>query len=525
MSDTDTISPEKAREKITELVRSARICMLTTMTADGRHVSRPMGLQEAEFDGDLWFFLDDTSDKADEIRRQPRGQRLVLGRRQARLGVDLRQRRDHARRRPREGVLDAVPEGLVPGRPRDPQARAAEGPRALRGVLGGARRPRRDADLDGEGGDHALARGRRRRTREVEARARRTARSGPQRPAASEPRGTTRAAARWRRPRTPVHTARGGAAPSRAAACGPRRCRARPGTSRPRRARGPGRGRARRGLRRATGPRTARAPRSPARAHERKALGDALGVGHRPRVSSPGDGAAPRRDPRPWRLARALGLGRGTGAAGRRGHPLGRRRPAERGQRDASLGDLHDDAAEVRAAVDRTDAPALVVAHSYGGLPVERGPRRERERRPPDLSGGVHARAGRVAARAARRRRARVVADLRGRPHAPARRPGAHVLRRLPARGRRARGRGHRAAAQGRLPAGAVARRPGSACRRPMSSAGATTPSRRRRRSACRRAPAPSATSTRAIRRSSRDPPRSTAIIRETLAVVIAEAG
>ena len=71
MSDTETISPEQAREKITELVRSARICMLTTMTADGRHVSRPMGLQEAEFDGDLWFFLDDTSDKAEEIRRNP----------------------------------------------------------------------------------------------------------------------------------------------------------------------------------------------------------------------------------------------------------------------------------------------------------------------------------------------------------------------------------------------------------------------------------------------------------------------
>jgi general stress protein 26 len=71
MSETDTLSPREAREKITDLVRSARICMLTTMTADGRHVSRPMGLQEAEFDGDLWFFLDDASDKAGEIRGNP----------------------------------------------------------------------------------------------------------------------------------------------------------------------------------------------------------------------------------------------------------------------------------------------------------------------------------------------------------------------------------------------------------------------------------------------------------------------
>ena len=56
---------------MTELVRDARLCMLTTMTADGRHVSRPMALQEAEFDGDLWFFCYADSDKAAEIRLHP----------------------------------------------------------------------------------------------------------------------------------------------------------------------------------------------------------------------------------------------------------------------------------------------------------------------------------------------------------------------------------------------------------------------------------------------------------------------
>src|SRR5882757_9635660 len=35
-----------------------------------------------------------------------------------------------------------------------------------------------------------------------------------------------------------------------------------------------------------------------------------------------------------------------------------------------SLGDLHDDAEVVRAAVEAAGAPALVVAHSYGGLPA-----------------------------------------------------------------------------------------------------------------------------------------------------------
>ena len=39
----------------------------------------------------------------------------------------------------------------------------------------------------------------------------------------------------------------------------------------------------------------------------------------------------------------------------------------------AALGDLHDDAEVVRAAIAGAGAPALVVAHSYGGLPVSEG--------------------------------------------------------------------------------------------------------------------------------------------------------
>ena len=44
-----------------------------------------------------------------------------------------------------------------------------------------------------------------------------------------------------------------------------------------------------------------------------------------------------------------------------------------KGFETALLGDLHDDAEAVRAAVDAAGAPALVVAHSYGGLPVSEG--------------------------------------------------------------------------------------------------------------------------------------------------------
>jgi pimeloyl-ACP methyl ester carboxylesterase len=44
-----------------------------------------------------------------------------------------------------------------------------------------------------------------------------------------------------------------------------------------------------------------------------------------------------------------------------------------KGYETALLGDLHDDAEAVRAAVDAAGGPALVVAHSYGGLPVSEG--------------------------------------------------------------------------------------------------------------------------------------------------------
>jgi general stress protein 26 len=66
MSETDD-----GREKITDLVKRASSAMLTTMTPDGKHVSRPMAVQEAEFDGDLWFFTYADSDKAHQTSANP----------------------------------------------------------------------------------------------------------------------------------------------------------------------------------------------------------------------------------------------------------------------------------------------------------------------------------------------------------------------------------------------------------------------------------------------------------------------
>jgi general stress protein 26 len=62
---------QEKRETVKELVKDARICMVTTMTADGRHVSRPMAVQDVEFDGDLWFFAYGDSDLVAQIGIHP----------------------------------------------------------------------------------------------------------------------------------------------------------------------------------------------------------------------------------------------------------------------------------------------------------------------------------------------------------------------------------------------------------------------------------------------------------------------
>jgi general stress protein 26 len=57
--------------QIGTLIDKARTALLTTVDADGRLVSRPMAVQEREFDGDLWFFTEDPSHKTAEVRANP----------------------------------------------------------------------------------------------------------------------------------------------------------------------------------------------------------------------------------------------------------------------------------------------------------------------------------------------------------------------------------------------------------------------------------------------------------------------
>ncbi|CAA9537043.1 MAG: General stress protein [uncultured Thermomicrobiales bacterium] len=59
-------------KKVNELIKDIRIAMMTTVEADGSLRSRPMATQEAEFDGDLWFFSHETAPKVDEIHQDRR---------------------------------------------------------------------------------------------------------------------------------------------------------------------------------------------------------------------------------------------------------------------------------------------------------------------------------------------------------------------------------------------------------------------------------------------------------------------
>jgi general stress protein 26 len=49
---------DNPNKKLSEMIKDVNIAMLTTIAPDGTLNSRPMGTQDAEFDGDLWFFTE-----------------------------------------------------------------------------------------------------------------------------------------------------------------------------------------------------------------------------------------------------------------------------------------------------------------------------------------------------------------------------------------------------------------------------------------------------------------------------------
>ncbi len=66
---THATSHSESIQKVNELIKGIHIAMLTTMDEDATLHSRPMGTQQVEFDGDLWFFTSASSGKASEVKR------------------------------------------------------------------------------------------------------------------------------------------------------------------------------------------------------------------------------------------------------------------------------------------------------------------------------------------------------------------------------------------------------------------------------------------------------------------------
>ena len=69
MPDRNDTEHAEHVETLRDLLSDVRTCMFTTVDTDGTPWSRPMAIQEAEFDGDLWFFSRKDSEKLEHIRR------------------------------------------------------------------------------------------------------------------------------------------------------------------------------------------------------------------------------------------------------------------------------------------------------------------------------------------------------------------------------------------------------------------------------------------------------------------------
>ncbi len=68
--DQEPTTRAEAIAKLRKLIKGIKFAMLTTVEPDGSLRSRPMGTQETEFDGDLWFLTAADAPKVQEIQRE-----------------------------------------------------------------------------------------------------------------------------------------------------------------------------------------------------------------------------------------------------------------------------------------------------------------------------------------------------------------------------------------------------------------------------------------------------------------------
>jgi general stress protein 26 len=71
MSDAVAQDPV-AQDKVVSMMKDDRFCMLTSVGPQGRLHAHPMTPQEVTEDGDVWFFIDRTSEQATNIGSEKR---------------------------------------------------------------------------------------------------------------------------------------------------------------------------------------------------------------------------------------------------------------------------------------------------------------------------------------------------------------------------------------------------------------------------------------------------------------------
>ncbi|WP_312089550.1 pyridoxamine 5'-phosphate oxidase family protein [Chryseobacterium sp.] len=75
---TENLNSREAAKKIKELSEKAKFCMFCTELDTVPINTRPMGLQETDEDGNLWFISSDTSNKNFHIKDDDRVQLLFM---------------------------------------------------------------------------------------------------------------------------------------------------------------------------------------------------------------------------------------------------------------------------------------------------------------------------------------------------------------------------------------------------------------------------------------------------------------
>lgn len=69
MKSAQQTQDNESIQKLGELIKDIKFAMLTTVDLDGTLHSRPMATQEMEFDGDLWFFSNRSTEKIRSIEK------------------------------------------------------------------------------------------------------------------------------------------------------------------------------------------------------------------------------------------------------------------------------------------------------------------------------------------------------------------------------------------------------------------------------------------------------------------------